>query len=379
MALLSAPLCLLSILLTPASELEPLRQAILTRRQDRTVWTQTVQAVEAQVQSAGASAFQFDAQGFASLKFQQNTWQAGYFSMPSLAQLKARLSQPSPAAPLRFSVLRGADPLTDIGALQAYSTSGTLFQVASQFNGLEAPGPRLVPVADYFTDPTQGPRAAISAFPGLLLRHYAAPRPGSVQTRFVQSASQQLNFLADAVPAQLAQVQQGYLQARQVSDPAALATALEQNFENLRVGLHQELEVVLGYDWTGQTRPGQRIHQVLTSTLAAGAYSPELDPADPNWQRIMRQLLRGAYLGTLLSAAELQSPYVVLTPIGGGVFANPHPLIWEAICWALDEAQAYVSSPMHVVLNGRDFGSGLTEALLNTEVHRRGGVLRHLP
>ena len=74
-----------------------------------------------------------------------------------------------------------------------------LFQVASQFNCLEAPGSFVVPVADYLHDPTQGPRASVSAFPATLVRHYAAPQPGG--QRFVQASNgpQIMLVLSDAL------------------------------------------------------------------------------------------------------------------------------------------------------------------------------------
>ena len=88
---------------------------------------------------------------------------------------------------VRFFVLDGASPVTDIGALQATAPAGSLFQVASQFNCLEAPDARITRVADYIHDPTQGPRASISAFPGTFIRHYAAPTAEGA--RFVQKTN----------------------------------------------------------------------------------------------------------------------------------------------------------------------------------------------
>ncbi len=56
----------------------------------------------------------------------------------------------------------------------------------------------MTPVARYFSDPTQGPRAAISAFPATLLRHYAAP--GADGARFVQATDgPQIDLLGDAL------------------------------------------------------------------------------------------------------------------------------------------------------------------------------------
>lgn len=376
--------CLLSLLLQLSGpELNPLRKQLQATQpglaQHSHPLVQAISALEADQPNPPEKALSFDSNGFGHLQLGQRQWQAGHFSTPTLAELKARLPRPAQPGALRFSVLRGQDPLTDIGALQAHSRSGTLFQVASQFNGLEAPGPELVRVSDYFQDPTQGPRAAISAFAGVLLRHYAAPAPDG--SRFRQSATRQLNFLADALPTPVGQVEQGYLTARQIPDPRAAARALEAHFDQIRVGLHAGIEVGLGYNWLGSAPEGKLIHQVLTSTLAAGAYSPEIDTKTPEWQAVMRPLLRAAYLGTLLGAVQLQTEQVVLTPMGGGVFGNPHPLIWESLLWALDQAQAYVpeDQSLTVVLNARDFGQGLSAADFETATAQRQGSVRWLP
>src|SRR5581483_7785035 len=105
---------------------------------------------------------------------------------------------------LRLWVLDGAHPATDVGGLQATAPPGSLFQAASQFNCLESPGPYVTPGAQYFRDKTQGPRASISAFPGTLLRHYAAPRRDG--ERFVQTDADQLNLLADVLDPEVAQI-----------------------------------------------------------------------------------------------------------------------------------------------------------------------------
>ena len=104
---------------------------------------------------------------------------AGRFEVLPLQVLSARARQAQAEndqrqAQLRLCIFDGAGPATDIGALQASAPPRTLFQVASQFNCLEAPGAFITEVADYLHDPTQGPRASVSAFPGTLLRHYAA-------------------------------------------------------------------------------------------------------------------------------------------------------------------------------------------------------------
>jgi hypothetical protein len=274
--------------------------------------------------------------------------------------------------------LDGASPATDIGSLQATAGPGTLFQVASQFNCLESPGPYITAVADYFNDSTQGPRASISAFPGTLLRHYGAPSADG--RRFVQTNDgPQLNLLEAVCSPGIAQVHSGYLTASNIRDRSALASALERRFEDIRVGVHDDVPVVLGYNWDGAVAGDRRIGQVFTSTFAGGGYSGT-SARDRDYRPIHTALLRAAYLGTLLAAAALGRPKVVLTLIGGGVFGNPIPLIWESICWAIAEIEPLVSEGMHVILNGRNLGEHiLIDDILSQVRAREGAVIQFGP
>jgi hypothetical protein len=165
-----------------------------------------VDHVEAEVSAAPGEHIRFDPTGLATLEAAGRTFKAGRFGTPRLGALRRRAEEAKAAASggaggaLRFFVLDGASPATDIGALQATAPPGALFQVASQFNCLEAPGAYVTPVAEYVHDPTQGPRASISAFPGTFVRHYAAPAAGG--TRFVQTTDgPQINLLEDNLDA----------------------------------------------------------------------------------------------------------------------------------------------------------------------------------
>ncbi len=327
---------------------------------------------------AGPSALSFDAKARGTLTLEERQWSAGRFETATLGALRQRALERQSASDLgahvaRLWVLGGTSPATDIGALQAFSPPDTLFQVASQFNCLESPGPHLTPVSAYLTDPTQGPRASVSAFPGTLLRHYAAP--DGKGGRYVQlDDGPQIKLLRDVCPATVSDTQNGYLMDDTILDPPAFLAALRDNFDAIAVGVHDDLDVVLGYDWDGAVPPGApRIAQVFTSTLAGGGYGGE--DLDELFEPLCRYLQRAAYLGTLLAAAALGKTTVVLTLIGGGVFANPIHVIWDAIQWALREVEPYLSRDLDVVVNGRDLHNRLPRETLLGAVRGRGGAV----
>ena len=310
-----------------------------------------LEAIEREVSAARDKAFTFASDGTATLVAHGNQFAAGRFSTPSIAELKHRLiANQEHDHSLTLSVFQGAHPLTDIGALQGSAGEGALFQAASQFNCLEAPGPTIVPVADYVHDYTQGPRASVSAFPGTFLRHYAAPAADG--SRFVQTDERSIDLLAGVFDPSIAAVKGGYLSTHGIVDRAALAKALVDRFDEIRVGIHDEVEVVYGFDWSGPVVGARTIAQVFTSTIALGSYSRDASGDDIASAR--RQLLRGAYVGTLLAAASLEKSTVVLTLIGGGVFANPKEDIWEAIEFAVETVRPYLKRSMLVIVNCRE-------------------------
>jgi hypothetical protein len=336
------------------------------------------QVIEAEdtVRSDPQHAFAFDTTGAATLTAAGCTWHAGRFETVSLADLGRRVRsrhQPDRAARVRFWVFDGASSLTDIASLQASSSDNTLFQVASQFNCLESPGRYITRVANYFNDRTQGPRASISAFPATLLRHYQAP--ASEPVRFVQETDgHQLDLLVDACGTRASV--NGYFTAENLTDSDAAVRSLETNFDAIRIGLHDQAQVVLGYDWDGavEDSAGRRITQVFASTVAGGGYGGQQRLGN-NFESACRCLLRAGYLGTLLSAVSLGRTRVVLTLIGGGVFRNPIALIWDAIQWSMDQIQPLTSRDLDVILNGYNVGTRLSlDETILPSVRNRGGA-----
>ena len=335
---------------------------------------------EEAVRTDPMGAFTFDSTGAAALTAAGHTWQAGRFEPVSIGDLRDRArrrASGATGAKVRLWVLDGAGLMTDIGSLQATSGSEGLFQVASQFNCLESPGPFVTAVANYFSDPTQGPRASISAFPATLLRHYAAPGPDG--ERFVQATDgRQIDLLADALGPGASR--NGYFTGEGVDDPDSAVAALEEHFDAIRVGVQDDAQVVLGADWDGAVEYSahRRIAQVFTSTVAGGGYGGEQHLGAGAFEAVSRQLLRAAYLGTLLAAAWLGRTRVVLTLIGGGVFHNPIPLIWDSIQWAIEEFDPLVPRDMEVVVNGRNLCRmvDLDRTVLPAVRARGGAVLR---
>src|SRR5262249_61486926 len=137
---------------------------------------------------------------------------------------------------------------------------------------------------------------------------------------------------------------------------------------------------VLGYDFEGSVADSEhrRIAQVFTSTVAGGGYSGA-GMAGAELEGAWRQLLRAACLGTLLAAATLRQRRAVLTLIGGGVFGNPVPLIWDAIRWAAAETEPLLSSDLDVIVNGRNLGSQVPRESILAAVRERGGALLAFP
>lgn len=338
---------------------------------------QLVQDVEKVVKLSPQETFRFDEQGFAMLNVGGRTWDAGCFETVSIANLRthAKSVERTELAPkLRLWVLDGANPATDIGALQA-TTDGALFQVASQFNCLESPGPHITAISNYFDDFTQGPRASISAFPATMLRHYSAPKKGGGYfTQHTNGA--QIKLLAEACGEGVCD--NGYFTGKRLSDPERVVRRLEENFEKIHVGIHDGAQVVLGYNWYGEVdeSASRKIAQVFTSTVAGGDYDGRINLGENAFHRSSTQLLRAAYLGTLLSAICLGRKRVVLTLIGGGVFQNSINVIWNSIEWALEQVSPILPFDLDVFLNGYNLHRliDLDEFLPSVRLHH-GAIL----
>lgn len=266
----------------------------------------------------------------------------GAFSTPSLSELRA-LKTRGVRGRLRLSHVAVGDALELHGDP---AQAGAVFQVASQFNCLEFPGPSSLPehgVSGYSSDPTQGPACSLAAAPATVYRNDFVPLPGGRGQR----ADRQIENLADLLVAlgeagSGVEVVNGYTFADEASlrrvARAVAAADREVLLGSLRVGLHRDVEVVFARRFEPVGRP-HRVTQVFCSALSCG-YA---DVAPELWGPLARIVLDAAYEATLLAAASAppapegpQGPAVVwLTLLGGGVFGNDPRWIASAIGRAL--------------------------------------------
>ncbi|RYE85031.1 MAG: hypothetical protein EOO75_17415, partial [Myxococcales bacterium] len=326
---------------------------------------------------ADPQAFEVDPDGHATLAVDGHRWAAGRFAPVAVGELRRRAGRRQAAAGadrgrLRLWVLDGASVAGDIGTLQATGGEGALFQVASQFNCLESPGPCVVPVRDYVHDYTQGPRASVGAFPATLWRHHRAPAPHGGTFEQVTDGPQ-LDLLDGVGDPSVGRPFNGYLTAEHVPDAGAFLEALRASADAIKVGLHEGAEVALGADWFGEVTGRPRITQVFTSTVAGGGYGGER--FGEHFAPICAELLRAAYTGTLLAAVATGQRKAVLTLIGGGVFGNPMPLIWRAIEDALADVAPLLAGDLDVVVNGRDLSRRLPVETMVASARRWEGAL----
>jgi hypothetical protein len=277
-------------------------------------------------------------------KVNGRTYGTGLLEIPSLAELRARVSTLDRkfAGPLRVSLLEG-----DVRKLHAGPQfAGALFQVASQFNLLEMTSPMLTPehgVTRYAGDPTQGPACAIAAGAATIYRNYFVPVDGG----YGQTAQRQVDCLRDLGLAlgnehgELWSMKNGYAMCSRSGLSklrgrlcAADDAELDQLRGLLRVGFHRGVEAT-------EAPSPQRVSQVFCSALPV-AYSTH--SAD-EWERFARLILEAAYEATfccaLINGAEGSNRMVLLTRLGGEAFGNETAWIHDAMARAIQQFRDY--------------------------------------
>jgi hypothetical protein len=286
----------------------------------------------------------------------------GTFSTPSLAELRARNQGNLEKFPgqLRVSILKG-----DVSAFMAEEANRhAVFQVASQFNCLEFPGPRTTPeqgVTNYVFDKTQGPCCSIACGAGTVYRNYFVPISLSSQTtQLGQSKAHQLNNLKDISlflgneegvatrsPRRKTYAyfdsSAGYTMATREGLAALNAKlqscgvkGVEKAKSLLKIGIQTDVQVTSKNWGNVQVRKKlQTVTQVFGSACSV-AYS---EGSAKSWAPFASLILDASYEATLWIALESAlrhsgqggSNKVFLTLLGGGVFGNSFDWIANAI------------------------------------------------
>lgn len=269
----------------------------------------------------------------------------------------------------------------DVGYLQSLPEyHEAVFQVASNFNGIEAISQSSDPedksfCSKYVNDHTQGPAASMSAGGAAIVRALAGMHgPALPPTEWRQTKTKQVNFLSRVLPKlEVARSINGYL----VLDPLGTSTygaaspgspsAVDELLPLYEVGYHRACEVTSGHRClhTGvaeAARKGQTIDQVFAAAVnLAQGYDGRMNRKCPQAEAITRLTLRAAYEGAYLAARLNGRKTLVLTLVGGGVFGNSY----EWICDAIAEAhKLYGRQPLiRVVLVCNTPLEGFEEAL----------------
>lgn len=245
----------------------------------------------------------------------------GSLTTPTVGELVEHATDRASEIP---GTLRVSEVVADAADLHLDpGNAGALFQVASQFNLLEMPGPSVTPaegITGYVHDHTQGPACAVACAAGTLHRNW-----------FDQSSDDQIDTLADigeligngdADDGRYWRMENGYalLTGVDVSTSQVAASG-----DALRIGMQTGTEV------TAMDAPGHLVTQAYCSAIPLG-YS---GVAGSSVNNLPRMVLNASYRATLatsvVNAATTGNNRVFLTLVGGGVFANPIPWILDAI------------------------------------------------
>lgn len=262
----------------------------------------------------------------------------GSLETPSLGELRQRIQ----AIQIPQGKISLRETVADVQALHtAPENAGALFQVASQFNLLEMPGPDVPPergVGAYEHDHTQGPACAIAAGAGTIYRNYFV----DVNGQNGQTAANQIDCLADIGDA-LGNRNHGLWTMKN-----GYALASEQGLQNINSKLTQAGETEIdtwreylriGIQWHTEATLAEEAKQCISQAYCSAlpvAYSPH-PPA--LWAAFARLILEASYEAALcagiLNYAETGNNTIYFTLLGGGAFGNKTEWILHALGRAL--------------------------------------------
>ena len=280
-------------------------------------------------------------------------WPAGKFECISLGTLQERVA--GSAAPRRPLIPICCVDGIDIGKAQAALTTEdkAMVQIASNFNALEVPNREAYPdygglVTNYAVDTTQGPAASFGVPAACLLRaHFPFYREGTEPASWGQTARRQVELLS-GVREWFGTAVNGKVTLR--GDEAPIGDgdeALIYVSDRIMLGLHADAQVVFdrgpraarSTDTQLTVLPASArplVDQILSASV--NVRSPgnvgRGAPASEQLSKLVRACLRAAYRGAYLAAILRGRRKLLLTLIGGGIFANPLEDILDAIAAA---------------------------------------------
>jgi len=277
-------------------------------------------------------------------------FRCGHFQAKPLSDLENTWKSLAHPGKGSFSLFKGQGTRTkkgffliDIGAQQAAPENcGATFQIASNFNCLEFVNNQDSAkngITKYIYDKTQGPEASISAAPATLLRNYFLPEINLLD--YFDG-----NNKIPHIP-----VINGYISLSKNNVATLSVKTLKKYADWIKIGIHSSVQVTTGLCKNNMLtickNPQQQVNQIFTATIDLGRTS-----GSTHWKLMQkksctkkleifaRMLLRAAYRGTILTAAQIaaqkENPLpgknkVYLTMIGGGVFQNKEKWIIDSI------------------------------------------------
>jgi hypothetical protein len=272
-------------------------------------------------------------------KVNGETYNAGRFTVRNILSFEVL----TPVGGGRVHMVRGNGRrssklyLIDVLESQSYDDfDGATFLAASNFNCLEFAGPGQTAaqgVTCYIHDWTQGPFCALATGAAVVYRNYFIEHGNGA----VGQIDEEIHLLKDTPLDKC--VRHGYPEPT----PQDLQTILNHEWDNpnqFYVGVHENCQVTTkrdsgSMDMFTRAPPGRIAHHVYAAAFNFAGSMPKC----PQTLEIGKKMLMAEYRATVLAAWELSRKYpgrkgsnkLLLTVLGGGVFANPRQMICEAI------------------------------------------------
>jgi len=268
----------------------------------------------------------------------------------------------------------GDSKFVDVSHLQSLKENRyAVFQVASNFNGVEAISDESSPdnisfTENYTHDRTQGPAASVSCGGAAITRVHAAFFEINTNSEsWKQTRDHQVEFLGHEKLKNHFPVKNGYVCLPQNGEEDPFPSIDTPEYGSLlgvaRIGLHKNAQVTSGqraFKMHIVTDPEQIVDQVFCAAVNIGqGYSGMINRKSSNCEMKCSFALDLAYEGVYLSAIANKRKKIFLTLIGGGVFGNSKKLIFTAIIRAhnkyANSVGSLIESVSVVLYSSQDF------------------------